>query len=254
MIDIHTHLLPGIDDGPSEVDRPVKVLTKFAADGITDVVLTPHARSSDFVLESEEVLGQREAAMLVLQAVAPEVPTLHLGFEVLMNQPLPPEFVSDRRISLAGSRYILVEFYKSVAERSVRATLESIVDGGMVPIIAHVERYDACNANNVSAWRAVGAKVQVDAREFLKDTARGRNTRDLTSKGLVDLTASDTHGDPRSMTHARKFFTEANLIEGYEVLCENNPRAVIEDRPLVEPRPIEIKEGFWSKVKGALGI
>ena len=67
MIDIHSHLLPSIDDGPRSVNRPVKVLSRFAADGVTDVVLTPHARSSDFAMDAEDALERRDVAMAQLR-------------------------------------------------------------------------------------------------------------------------------------------------------------------------------------------
>ena len=68
MIDIHTHLLPGVDDGPSTVECPQQVLGQFAADGITDVVLTPHVRSSELASNAPDVLEQRRVDGIILAA------------------------------------------------------------------------------------------------------------------------------------------------------------------------------------------
>ena len=253
MIDIHSHLLPGIDDGPRSVDRPVKVLKQFASEGVTDVVLTPHASSSDLAMDAEDAIEKRHVSLGQLSEVAPETPRLHLGFEIMMDQPLPAAVLGDRRFSLAGSRYFLVEFYTSVTEAAIFSALQTVSESGMIPLIAHVERYDAANPDSVRKWRHIGAKMQVDAREYLKDTARGRNARLLTSLGLIDMTASDNHGDARSVGYAVRFFNERGLSDVGLMLCETNPRALVEDRELEDVTPVKLKEGWWSRVKGALG-
>jgi protein-tyrosine phosphatase len=253
MIDIHSHLLPGIDDGPRSVNRPVKVLNRFASEGVTDVILTPHARSSDFAMDAEDSLERRDVALTQLSEVAPESPRLHLGFEIMMDQPLPAAVLDDRRFALAGSRYYLVEFYTSVAFDSITKALEMLREAGVVPVIAHVERYDAATPENLSVWREIGAKAQVDAREYVKDNARGRNARLLTSHGLIDMTASDNHGDERSMSLARQYFEESGYPDIGLMLCEANPRAVLADDELEDVEPVKLKEGWWSRVKWAFG-
>lgn len=253
MIDIHTHLLPGIDDGPRSVERPAKVLERFAKEGVSDVVLTPHARSSDFALNPENPFEKREVALEQLVEVAPQSPRLHLGFEILMNQPLPAALRGGRRLSLAGSRYVLVEFYKSAAAESIRKALEMISQTGMVPVVAHVERYHSSTPDDVLIWREAGAKMQVDAVEYLKDSKRGRTARLLTSLGLIDLAASDNHGGQRTLYAAKQFFEESGFEYVGRLVCETNPRAVLEDREMVDVGPVKLIEGLWSRVKRALG-
>lgn len=253
MIDIHCHLLPGIDDGPRSVERPAAVLEQFAAEGVTDLVLTPHARSSDLAMDAEDSIEKRDVALGLLREVAPSVPRLHLGFEIMMDQPLPAAVLGDRRFSLAGSRYYLVEFYTSVTAEAVTRALEMVCEAGMVPVIAHVERYRATDPDSVRGWRNAGAKMQVDAREYLEDSERGRKARTLTSLGLIDLTASDNHGDDRTVSYAERFLNDSGFPEVGTMLCETNPRAVIEDRELTDVAPVKLREGWWSRVKGAFG-
>ncbi len=95
--------------------------------------------------------------------------------------------------------------------------------------------------------------MQVDAREYLKDTSRGRQARLLTSLGLIDMTASDNHGDARTVQYAERFFNDRGFPGVGVMLCETNPRALVEDRELEDVAPVKLKEGFWSRVKGALG-
>ena len=148
---------------------------------------------------------------------------------------------------------MLVEFYNSVAAESTSKALEMVVASGMVPVIAHVERYDAANPETVRGWRDIGAKMQVDAGEYLKDSTRGRRARVLTSLGLVDLTASDNHGDSRTVEYAERYFEDSGFPDVGVKMCETNPRALLEDRELEDVLPVGLKEGWWSRVKGALG-
>ena len=96
------------------MEQSVAVLRDFAAAGITDVVLTPHVAASEMTNGGDEAVDRREAAFQRLMSEAPESPRLALGFEIMLDRPLPVLAGGDRRFSLAGSRYYLVEFPNSV--------------------------------------------------------------------------------------------------------------------------------------------
>ena len=173
VIDLHTHLLPNIDDGSRSVVQSVEVLRDFRADGVEGVVLTPHIRAGEITTQGEAHLARRDAAMEELAAAAPPELSLHLGFEIILDEPLPPLVVGDRRFSLVGSRYYLVEFPLGVVADFTTRVLERIAAAGVVPLVAHAERYDACSVEVVQAWREAGAKIQVDATTLSRPTPRG---------------------------------------------------------------------------------
>ena len=90
MIDIHSHLLPDIDDGSRTVAQSALVLNQFAEQGVTDVILTPHISAGELELDKGDALERREVAFQLLSREAPAVPRLHLGFEIMLDHPLPP--------------------------------------------------------------------------------------------------------------------------------------------------------------------
>jgi protein-tyrosine phosphatase len=232
MIDIHSHLLPGIDDGSRSPERSVEVLQRMAENGIAAVVLTPHLTCGDMARHGADALEQRAEVFENLRAVAPAAPVLHLGFEIMLDELVPPATFGDRRFALAGSRYVLVEFPLAVAATYAGVVLERISAVGIVPVVAHPERYDACTPEVVAAWRSVGAKIQLDATTFTGPTSRGQRARALLKAGLADVLAADNHGSSRMMTTGRRYLEGCGDHAAAELLTVRNPRAIVEDRDL----------------------
>ncbi|UCD25163.1 MAG: hypothetical protein JSW51_04355 [Gemmatimonadota bacterium] len=253
MIDIHSHLLPELDDGSRSVAQSVLVLQQFAEQGVTDVVLTPHVTAWELAEDKEDALERREVAFQLLTREAPRVPRLHLGFEIMLNHPLPPEILKDRAFSLAGSRYYLVEFFMSVSENDATELLESLSNEHAVPLVAHAERYKHCHLRAVSKWRDMGAKIQVDATTLGRSTQRGKYARQLLGAGVVDVVAADNHGDDRTLTNAVRFLADNGSADIATLLAERNTRAVIEDTDMVSVPAVPFREGVWDKIKNILG-
>ena len=151
MIDLHCHLLPGVDDGSRTVEQSVKVLGELALQGLTAICLTPHLKSPRSALRFR-----------VSFATAPAAPRLHRGAEVMLDRPLVVDPERIRRVTLNGTRYLLVEFPRMVAFETVSIALGRIVETGLTPLLAHPERYRCCSPEAVARWRAVGALMQVD--------------------------------------------------------------------------------------------
>ncbi len=255
MIDLHTHLLPNVDDGSRSVVQSVEVLRDFRADGVKGVVLTPHIRASEIVAQGEVHLRRREAALEELSGRMPSEPKLYLGFEIMLDEPLPPLATGDRRFSLVGSRYYLVEFPLGVVADFTTRVLQRIAAAGVVPLVAHAERYDACSVEVVRAWREAGAKIQVDATTLTRPTTRGRRARALLDAGLADSLASDNHGDGRSVRAGARFLREQTDTAAETVahlLTIENPGAVIEDREMSDVPPIRFSDGLVARLRRVL--
>jgi protein-tyrosine phosphatase len=249
LIDLHSHLLPDIDDGSRSVTQSVLVLKQFAEDGITDVVLTPHVAAGELAFDKEDALERREVAFTLLSRDAPPTPRLHLGFEIMLDVPLAAGILEDRRFSLAGSRYYLVEFPISVAEDDATSLVEGLVGGDAVPLIAHAERYRYCSIKSVARWKQLGAKIQVDATTLTRTSYRGRIARQLLSAGLADVVAADNHGDDRVLGSAVRFLSNHESAHIARSLDESNPKAVLENRDMSMVPAAKFREGLWSRIK-----
>jgi protein-tyrosine phosphatase len=250
MIDLHSHLLPGIDDGSRSVQQSVDALRRFVELGITDVVLTPHLRAADIPNRSEEIIERRDLLLTELRQHAPSGIHLHPGFEIMLDAAFSGETLADRRLALAGSRYYLVEFPMSVGGAPATAALGQVVQAGVVPLVAHPERYLACTVRDFRSWVSLGAVLQVDATSMTRPTARGDMGRKIIQAGLAHVLAADNHGDRRTVLTGRRYLEERGAEQAAHWLTTENPRAVLEDRPMAGIAPVKLKLGVGERVKG----
>ncbi|MSR05544.1 MAG: hypothetical protein EXR93_00520 [Gemmatimonadetes bacterium] len=250
MIDTHCHLLPAIDDGSPSVEQSAVVLSLFAAQGVTDVVLTPHLNASTVSADGDAAVARRQRAFDELTRGAPAAPRLALGFEIMLDVPMPALALGDRRFSLAGSRYYLVEFPLSVVPQFAATVLHQMSRAGVVPIVAHPERYDACSPPAVRQWRQAGARVQLDATTLTRPTTRGQRARALLAEGLADILAADNHGDRRSLATGAQYLQEHQCGSVVEHLTTRNPGAIVSDGAMTDVPAANVVEGWMSRFAG----
>ncbi len=244
MVDLHTHLLPGVDDGAETPEASVRVLTKFAEQGVTAVACTPHLRASEIAVAPCEELDELLAELRVL---APSSPRLVRGFEIMLDVPDPD--LADARLGLGGTRYVLVEFGRLVpAEASVDA-LARIAARGVVPVLAHPERYAACSVELATQWQRAGAVLQVDATTLLAESKRAEKARALLTAGCAGIIASDNHGDGRSLAVAVEWLESHGGAVQARLLATENPAAILADKPLDPVPPMRIRQSWYSMLK-----
>jgi protein-tyrosine phosphatase len=213
---------------------------------VTDVCLTPHMQASRAEYGPPPA---HERAFEALRAQAPWNPRLHRGAEVMLDRPLTRPVALARNVTLGGSRYILVEFPRLVSYDIVTSALTQVVNLGLIPVLAHPERYTSCSADSVRHWRAIGAKMQVDATTLLASQARGQRARQLVSEGLADILAGDNHGDDRTVATGARFLTAQDGAEQVDLLTARNPAAILEDKELSPVPPLRIRQSWMRRIK-----
>lgn len=246
MIDLHSHLLPGVDDGSRTVEQSVKVLGELAAQGLTALCLTPHLRAGQVEAGPP---AAHDRAFEALAALAPAVPTLHRGAEVMLDRPLTGRSDRIRRVTLNGTRYMLVEFPRMVAFETVTIALSRILGTGLVPLLAHPERYRCCSVEAVTRWRALGSLMQVDGPTLVTSRTRGQRARDLVAAGLADIIAGDNHGDERSMAQGYQFLVAQDAAEQGDLLARRNPAAILADEPTEPVPPVPIRSTWMQRFR-----
>jgi protein-tyrosine phosphatase len=245
MIDIHTHLLPGVDDGSPTVEVSVPVLERFRKDGVTVLVCTPHLKATDALRAPIE---RHRAILEKLVAKAPPVPELLLGWEIMLDAPgadlRPPH------LHLGESGAALVEFPRTHVPPGATAEILRIRMSGVTPVIAHPERYQQCTPDLVHQWRSAGAVIQMDAVMVFGNAPMSRLARKLLEEGLVDCIASDTHGDARSLKMARDWLEGIDAHEQAELLCTINARRLLNKEVVLPVLPIpKTDSGMLAKLK-----
>jgi protein-tyrosine phosphatase len=250
VIDLHSHLLPGVDDGSKTVERSVAVLQEMVEHGVTDVCLTPHLAASRVGTGVPET---QDRAFAALVARAPAAVHLHRGAEVMLDRPLPENAALLRGITLGGTRYILVEFLPRVAAQTVMQALTLVAATGLVPVLAHPERYSSCTPAAVRWWKETGAMMQVDATALISPGGRGERARHLLADGLADIAAADNHGDDRSLWAGQQALIEQHGELQADLLMNRNPRAILDDGPLTPVPPLILHPSLLQRLRGLLG-
>ena len=247
MIDIHSHLLPGVDDGSPSVEASLPVLEKFGAEGVEVVVCTPHLNAS----EAQSAPYDRHVEILEsLQARAPATPRLALGWEIMLDE--PGVDLRARHLGLAGSRAVLVEFPRRGVPATAGRELARLRTSGVVPVLAHPERYWGCTVDRVREWKRDGAVIQVDAIMLGHPSEMGTLAADMLAEGLVDCIASDNHGDARTLSYATRWLEERGAAEQARLLTHTNPARLLADEPVLPVAPIQLDRGLLSRLKRAV--
>jgi protein-tyrosine phosphatase len=167
----------------------------------------------------------------------------------MLDRPLTRPVALARNVTLAGSGYILVEFPRLVAFDTVMNALTQVATLGLMPVLAHPERYSCCSPDAVRQWRSVGARMQVDATTLLASQARGQRARQLVSEGLADIMAGDNHGDDRTIATGARFLAAQDGAEQADLLAVRNPAAILENAPTVAVPPLRIRESWIRRIK-----
>ena len=247
MIDIHSHLLPGVDDGSADIDTSVRVLERFARQGLDVVICTPHLNASEAALAPYEHHCELLERLI---AAAPAKPKLRLGWEIMLDRPGCD--LTGRHLALGGSSAVLVEFPRAYLPSGTTEELSRLRRSGVVPVVAHPERYYGCTVHTVRAWRDAGAVIQTDATMLL---ARGPMTelaRAMLAEGLIDCLASDNHGDLRSLAAARLWLTEMGADEHAQMLTHSNAARVLADEPPIPVPPLALGGGVFARLRELL--
>lgn len=255
VIDLHTHLAPGVDDGARTLEGAVAVLTRFEAEGVHTVACTPHARASAAARGNLD--GQRvRDAFDRLRAEAPPGVDLRLGREVMLDEP-GVDLAAHPALLLDGGPTVLVEFPHGPAPVAAGRELARLPAAGLRPILVHPERHAGATVAAVAAWRQAGVAVQVDATTLAADTPRGAAARALVAAGEADLLASDNHGDVRSLAVARDWLEARGERALADLLTRDNPARLLRGEAPVAPPPCpalaRVQHGLLAWLRARFG-
>lgn len=193
LIDIHCHILPMVDDGPESAEEALQILEEMRAQRVDRAIVTPHYRREMFEPSMKKVLYaykwmRRQAADRGIQ--------LRLGCEYYREEQMVEKLNCRRRPTMAGGSYVLVEFSTNDMFSTIRNYIYELTAHGYRPIIAHVERYFACQQlDRVKELKNMGARIQINAGSVLGESGwrMKRFCLELMRADVVDFIASDTH-------------------------------------------------------------
>ncbi|MCA0376396.1 MAG: hypothetical protein LCH84_12145 [Gemmatimonadetes bacterium] len=248
MIDLHTHLLPGVDDGSPSFEVSEPVLRSFAEGGVATVVCTPHLNASQAGSAAERRMVH-EGLLSQLRARVGEQLTLLLGWEIMLDAPNVD--LRDPAFALGESRALLVEFTRGGLPPGAGHELRRIARLGRTPVLAHPERYFGCTLDMVREWRRFGVVIQTDASVLMGRGAPSELARAMLAEGLIDILASDNHGDHRTLVDARAWLSERGASEQLALLTAENASRVLADEDTLPVPPLPA--GLMDRVRRLFG-
>lgn len=245
MIDIHTHILPGIDDGAADISETLRMVRMAAESGVTAMAATPHCNIPG---ECGNYAGEeyRELFWRVAEAVKRErIPVQILpGAEVFATYDLPELLREKKIVTLNGSRYLLIEFAFDEDPGFVQDVLGRIGEMRLLPVIAHAERYEFIQEipQIVYEWKEKGWPVQVNKGSFQGRFGRRAmaSAKHMMKERLVSVIASDAHSPYQRTPWMRDTYKmlQADYPEKYlRVIFEENPQRILKNQKVLRCMP-----------------
>ena len=193
MTDLHTHILPNVDDGADGVETSLALITAEKEQGVREIVLTPHYYGQK--ISPAKFLENRRVAFEKISGKFDGV-KVRMGAEVYFDEMKTASNSELIKLAIENTKYILLElpFTPVWSEKLILRLRDFIVDTDYTPIIAHVERYPAVRKNSayLSVLTDMGCLLQVNTRAFIFEKTKNMAFAML-KKGFVSCLGTDTH-------------------------------------------------------------
>lgn len=231
IIDIHTHVLPEVDDGAKDLQMSLEMLVESAKAGVKKVIATPHYYpwkenvSAEIVRQACEFMQEKLFADYGVEM------EIYPGHEIFYSTDVLKDLKNGKVLTLANSRYVLLEFDLTTSFSVIYHAVREFKDSGYIPIIAHVERYDCLRSNqNIEKVKEGGALLQMNVRAvqgtIFSQTRRW--SRRCLKNEKIDFLGSDMHNletrPPYRMLNLQLVQSATSQPYFEKLLCSNCER------------------------------
>jgi protein-tyrosine phosphatase len=254
MIDIHTHILPGLDDGAANWDDTLNMARAAVAEGITTIIATPHHANGHYTNRAVEVTEHTlHINELLIEAGVPV--TIMPGQEIRVHDDLLEAWYREELLPLAGSNYVLIEMPSSHIPREMYELIHELHIMKLKPIIAHPERNAEIvkHPERLTEMVEAGVYAQVTTHSLLGGFGRQieQSTWSLCRSGLIHVVSSDAHHLERRGFRLREAYAgiRERMGEQWESYFLDNALCVAENRPFgSKPASAPSSEGMVRRL------
>lgn len=249
MIDIHTHVLPELDDGAKNERESAELLRQEREQGVSEIVFTPHYYGKKRPLR--EFVEQRKAALEKIRESIPEGMRFRLGAEIHVTGVNDPPDDVLCALAVEGTKCVLLEFpfTKKWGRGLLQRVNEFINETDYVPVVAHIERYKEAQKNPAIVAQLVqmGCLIQVNTHAFL-DKRTKRFAFALLKNGLVHCLGTDTHSPltrPPDYAAAKEAVERAGYAKEWKRIQRNMYKLLNDESIRITYKPVKKFLGLY---------
>ena len=243
MIDIHSHIVFDVDDGPSTIEESLALIGESYRQGVRTIVSTSHRRRDLFKTPEEKIWENFKQVKEAAEAKFEGLEILY-GGELYYNNALLDKLEHHKVPRMAGTQFALIEFSMTTPWKEIHEAVNKVLMLGVTPIIAHIERYNALEnkEDRVRELINMGCYTQINSAHILKAKLFGdkyrkfkKRARYFLEKNVVHIVASDMHNldkRPPYMDQAREIIEELYGSSRAYNLFEGNAKTLLENKYL----------------------
>lgn len=198
FVDLHSHILPGVDDGSKDMQETLRMLKIAYDEGIRTIIATPHYVAGANNAPSEQLIRVCAQVQTEAEKIDQKMRIL-LGNEIYYSESVLEAIQAGTALTLAGSRYVLIEFSPKETFKNIFRGLGELVRAGYLPILAHMERYQCLHKKEDSALELInlGCYLQMNSGSLIGGILDTEATycRKLVQRELIHFLGSDCHDD-----------------------------------------------------------
>ena len=241
MIDLHSHIIFGVDDGPKTIEESRQLLIEAFNQGIRTIVATSHRRIGMFETPEEKIQINFRQVKELAKEIAPDLSILY-GAEVYYSNEMLEKLKDGEVPCVNETSYVLIEFSRSTSFWEIRNALKNLLMLGLIPIVAHIERYQALENNEkyLKEIISMGCYTQVNSSNILKpkffndkNRALKKRAKYFLERDLVHFIASDMHNlskRPPYMKDAYEIISKKYGEKKARELFVDNPSRIIQNQ------------------------
>ena len=254
MIDIHSHALFGVDDGPETIEGTMRMIEDAVKNGITNLIVTPHAHHPQYHVDISEI--ERQVRMISDMISGADIDlVLSTGQEVRIHEHLVQNLLNNEILTLANSRYLLLELPTQHVPNYTINIIQSLLEEGFVPIIAHPERNKGIAEKPERLERLVryGALAQVTAGSIAGHF--GKNVQKLSIQlikaNLIHAYGSDAHNtDNRPLLFSKGLEVLEKKVDhqAVDILLSNNYQIINDELLTLYEPEVPVARKWWNLI------
>ena len=234
-VDMHSHILPGVDDGSKNMEMTCKMLEMAYAQGVRTMFATPHFGSGKEKYDKDFLMEQYELVKEKAKNTGEEGIALFLGNELYYGHGTLESLETGKALTMNGSKYVLVEFDVEIRYNDLYSALQKLVLAGYRPILAHIERYMCLykQYDKLYSLKKMGITLQVNTASVIpRLSSHAIFCRRVIEEGYIDILGSDTHSTewrPPCMQDAIKVLKKKTPEKTLKRILESNPQKIYQN-------------------------